>query len=341
MRQQQFERANEPLWAEYRLLLQRLEQGPRGRGRGRWQATGRLPPEVPVERLPKLVRTVSAQYALARSRGYSPGLVGELHQLVRRGYRQLHRVRPQWPALVRRFVLGGFPRALRREAAAFWLACALLFGPMLAMGLACLQDPALIHTLVDAGQVAELESMYDPANERLGRQADDAVAVFGFYLRNNIGVAFRTFASGLLLGIGSLFLLVFNGLFIGAAAGHLTGLGMGEAFWSFVSGHSALELTAIAIAGAAGLLLARGLLAPGRQTRAAALRREALGAVPLISGAVLMLLVAAVIEAFWSAGTAVDPSVKLAVGALGWLLVGAYLLLAGRGDDEPAHADGP
>jgi uncharacterized membrane protein SpoIIM required for sporulation len=339
MRQQQFEQAHEALWAEYRLLLQRLERGANGRAR-RWPGRGRLPPEVHVERLPRLLRTVSGHYALARSRGYSPGLVEDLHQLVRRGYRQLYRPRPRWPTLVRRFALTGFPRALRRHAGAFWLACALFFGPMLAMGLACAQDPALIYSLIETSQVAELEAMYDPTNGRLGRQADDDVAAFGFYVMNNIGIAFRTFASGLLFGAGSLFFLGFNGLFIGAAAGHLTRLGMGEPFWSFVSSHAPFELTAIAVSGAAGLLLAKALLAPGPYPRPMALRLQAIEAVPLIAGAMLLLLLAAVIEAFWSASTAIPPPAKYLAGTCGWLLVAAYLLLAGRGaatepGDEP------
>jgi uncharacterized membrane protein SpoIIM required for sporulation len=329
MRQQQFEQTHEPLWAEYRLLLQRLERGPGG---VRWRRTARErpPPDVRVERLPRLLRSISGHYALARSRGYSPGLVEELHQLVRRGYRQLYRPRPRWPALVRDFMLGGFPRALRRHASAFWLACALFFGPMLAMGLACAQDPALVYSLLEPAQVADLEAMYDPTNARLGRQADDDVAAFGFYVMNNVGIAFRTFAAGLLFGAGSLFILGFNGLFIGAAAGHLTRLGMGEPFWSFVSGHAPFELTAIAVSGAAGLLLARALLAPGPRTRLAALRLQAAEAVPLVAGAMLMLLLAAVIEAFWSASTAIPATPKYLAGAGGWALVAAYLLLAGR-----------
>jgi hypothetical protein len=88
-----------------------------------------------------LLRQVSGHYAMARARGYSPGLVARLHELVRRGYRQLHRPRPAGRGPLRRFAVAGFPRALRRRLGLFWLACALFFGPMLAMGLACAADP--------------------------------------------------------------------------------------------------------------------------------------------------------------------------------------------------------
>jgi len=335
MRQQAFEQRHEVLWAEYRMLLVRLEQT----GSVTMRRTEHLPTAAPLEHLPRLHRAVSGHYALARSRGYSPGLVAELHELVRRGHRQLYRVRPRWYRTLLTFVVAGFPRALRRHAFVFWISCALFYVPMLVMGLFSATDPSLIYSLLDTRQVAELEAMYDPANQRLGRQADGDVAAFGYYVANNVGVAFRTFASGLLFGAGSLFFLTFNGLFIGAAAGHLTGEGMAEPFWSFVSGHSALELTAIAISGAAGLLLARALLAPGRLRRLQALRAAAIEAVPLITGAMLMLLLAAVIEAFWSASTSVQPMLKYSIGILGWLLVAAYLVFAGR--DEAAIAPVP
>ena len=322
MRQQQFEQANQDIWRQFRLLLQQLENG------------RRPAPEVPVERLPRLLRLISGHYALARSRGYSPGLVDNLHTLVRGGYRLLYRARPRWPRQLLAFALTGFPRVLRRHCVLFWLACALFFGPMAVMGIACARDGTLIYSLMRADQVAEFESMYDPTNAKLGRsarrQSDDDVMMFGYYVCNNVGIAFRTFAWGLLLGAGSLFLLALNGLTIGAVAGHLTQLGFGTTFWSFVSAHSAFELSAIAVSGAAGLLLAKSLLAPGRRSRLAALRANAPEALLLVLGAMLMLVFAAVIEAFWSSSPALAPAVKYGAGLLGWLLVAAYLGLAGR-----------
>src|SRR5690606_34190487 len=100
-----------------------------------------------------------------------------------------------------------------------------------------------------------------------------------------------TFGGGVLFGLGSVFFLVFNGLVIGTVAGHLTRIGYGETFWPFVSGHSAFELSAIVLAGAAGLRLGGALLAPGQRSRARALREEALDSAGLIWGfAVLLVL---------------------------------------------------
>jgi len=328
MRQYHFEHEQAALWSEYRALLGQLEKGPL-----------RRTSDLPLQRFPRLFRRLCGHYALARSRGYSPGLVADLHDLVRRGYRQLYRHRIDWFSRAVGFFSGGFPRALRRHQRLFWLSAVLFFAPMLVMGLACFHNAELIYSLVDASQVAQMESTYDPTNHKpgrgVGRQADTDFAMFGFYVMNNVGVAFRTFAGGILLGFGSLFFLGFNGLAIGAAAGHLTGLGYGETFWSFVSGHGALELTAIAVSGAAGLLLGAALLIPGQRRRLDALRENAAEAVQLITGAMVMLVLAAVIEGFWSA-SAVSAEGKYLFGALWWLLVILYFSLAGRGGADAA-----
>ncbi len=329
MRQEPFQAARSPDWEVYRAVLARLETGAR---RG-------APPVPGLGRFPELYRHLCADYALARARRYSPGLIDELHDLVRRGYRQIHRGRPGVLGRALSFLAEGFPSTLRRHAALFWLAAVLFAVPALAMGIACYQDAELIYSIMDTGQVADLESSYDPSNRTPGRsaerQADSDFQMFGFYVWNNVAIGFRIFASGLLLGLGSAFFLIFNGLFIGAAAGHLTRLDFGSTFWTFVSGHAPYELTAMAISGAAGLLLGKALIAPGRRTRLAALRANAREAVTLAGGAALMDLLAAVLEAFWSGGGA-PSGVKYGVGVLGWVLVALYLGLAGRGAGRSA-----
>src|SRR3546814_12283951 len=77
--------------------------------------------------------------------------------------------------------------------------------------------------------------------------------MFGLYIANNISIGFRTFAGGLLAGVGSLLGLVFNGVMFGTVAAHLQGIGHGGPFWRFVVGHAAPELSAIVVAGTAGL----------------------------------------------------------------------------------------
>jgi uncharacterized membrane protein SpoIIM required for sporulation len=134
----------------------------------------------------------------------------------------------------------------------------------------------------------------------------------------------------LFAGLGSIFFLAYNGAFGGAIAGYLTGRGLGPMFYSFIATHAAFELTAIVLAGAAGLRIGHSLLAPGRQTRAQSLIAASQHSVVLLYGLTAMLLVAAAIEAFWSSATWLPASVKYGVAALCWIAVVAYLTRQGR-----------
>ena len=154
--------------------------------------------------------------------------------------------------------------------------------------------------------------------------------MFGFYIKNNTGIGFQTFAGGLIFGAGTIFFLLYNGLVIGATAGHLTGLGYIDTFWGFVAGHSAPELTAIMLSGAAGLMLGWALIAPGNKSRLRALQDAGKTAVTIIYGAALLFFLAAFIEAFWSSMTWIAPSIKYVVGISLWIMLWAYFLMAGK-----------
>ena len=114
--------------------------------------------------------------------------------------------------------------------------------------------------------------------------------------------------------------------------------GYAESFLSFVVGHGAFELTAIVLSGAAGLRLGFILLNPGRLTRLDALRRAGPELITIVLGAAAMLLIAALIEGFWSPSAA-PPAVKFAVGALLWVIVLVYLFLAGPQGAKPLGED--
>ena len=316
MRQEVFEAPREERWQRLERVLDQLDAR-----------------EAPSEDdFPKLYRQVCQDLALARDRQFGGNLVDRLNLLALRGHQHLYQARVGGRNRVLRFIVRDFPRAVRREWRLFALMSLLFYGT--GFGLVALlgANPDLIHSLFDENQLSQFESMYDPEAEHVGlpRGYDDDVLAFGYYILNNIGIAFRTFASGLVFGIGSLFIVTFNGVVIGAIAGHLTNQGFGVTFWPFVVGHGSFELTAIVLSGVAGMRLGLSLVAPGPYTRGQALRNAARGSLVLVYGAAGMLLVAAVIEAFWSANAVFPALVKYGVGAALWGLVALYLLGAGR-----------
>jgi len=330
----QFEARHEPQWLELEGLLS--------------QAEGKQPKQSAAQqngaRMALLYRRACEQLALAQARAYPLHLTQRIERLAERAHRHIYRP-PAWNSgRLGRFFLLGFPQAVRAHRG-YVLAATLLFVlPLLLMGWACWRDPGFILHIMDAGQVRGFDQMYSDGSHALGRarSADTDWMMFGFYIKNNIGVGFQCFASGLFAGVMTVFYLVYNGVIAGAVGGYLVAAGKGQNFFSFVITHSAFELTAIVLAGAAGLRLGHALLAPGRRTRLEALKFHARGAIVIIYGVVGMLLVAAALEAFWSSARWLPHGVKYGVGALCWALVLGYLSWQGRpgtqADGEAARA---
>ena len=298
-----------------------------------WNAAAPSDREVPMDRarFAELYRAACEQLALARSRGYPVAMVERLEALTTQGHQRIYRHSDSGLARLLGFFLVDFPASVRAHRRHVLLALVVFAGPLFAVGVESYRDPGFILSIHSAQSVDEYDRMYRDDDGPVGRAgAGSDWAMFGHYIRNNVGIAFQCFASGLFFGVGSLFFLVVNGVLAGSVAGYLTWHGDGENFYSFVVTHGAFELTAIVLAGAAGLVLGESLLFPGRHTRPAALRLAAGRAIVMIYGVTAMLLVAAAIEAFWSSARWVAPPVKYGVGGACWLVVVAYFLLQGR-----------
>ena len=322
MKQIRFEQQYRPGWESLEQQLTQLEAVRVSRRKA-----------LPLDHFVGDYRQLCHQLALARERSYSLELQQYLNNLVLRAHRQLYRYNPPLAERIGQFFAHGFPQAVRRQ----WqwhLISALSF--VLSIALAwwlVQQQPDMVYTVLDESSLADIEMMYQPegsdVNVHEGRTGEDDVVMFGFYIKNNIGIAFRTFAGGLLLGVGAIVVMLFNGSFFGAIAAHLINVGGDQPFFTFVIAHGAPELTAIVLAGGAGLRLGWAIIAPGAYTRLDALRLAARDALPTMYGVFTLLLLAAFIEAFWSPRE-FEPMVKYAVGAACWGLLYLYLIFGGR-----------
>jgi uncharacterized membrane protein SpoIIM required for sporulation len=310
-----FEAAGRPRWNRFAALLTALERGE----------------TTDAAELPALYRQLCHDLALARERQLSGALVAELNELALAGHRLLYQARTgQWRELGT-FLSRDFPRAVRGEWRLLAVLHVLFYGLALALGLLAWAQPELIYSFLDPANVQEMEMMYDPTGPLAteARSAGGDASMFGFYIWNNVSIAFRMFASGLVLGVGTLFNVILNALSFGLIASHLIREGSAQPFFTFVIAHSALELTAILLAGVAGMRLGLAVLAPGPRSRIAALRAAARSSLPIVAGAAVMLLIAAGVEAFWSPRL-LPAAVKYAVGATLWGLVALWLGAAGR-----------
>lgn len=338
MKQAQFIAQNEALWLKLEdwLNLQQLSRRERKKLRESAEATPDASTGMEFD-FPSAYRRLCHHLALAQSRMYSPLLIERLNQLVIRGHHQFYSTRMHFWHKVADYFLRDFPQLVRQEWKIVALGCLCFFGSFFAMIIAIQIEPELVYSVVPGEQVAMMEAMYDPElHSRLGREreADSDILMFGYYIRNNTGIGFQTFAGGLLYGLGTLFFLLFNGVFIGAVAGHLTQIGYISTFWGFVSGHSAFELTAIALSGAAGFKLAQALIMPGRKSRRLALLDNSKVAIRIMYGAATLFLMAAFVEAFWSSQATVPVMVKYTVGLMLWVLLLAYFYFAGRNNTQ-------
>jgi uncharacterized membrane protein SpoIIM required for sporulation len=319
MTQEDFQRHHESDWVRLQAMLDALSSR-----KGRSQ--------VDAAEFPRLYRRVCQHLAIARERQYATYVVDRLNDLVLRGHQQFYSAQAGLLSRMLHFVGAGFPRLVRAEWRLLLVAFALFYLPQLWMGWMTYHRPEMIYTVMDAAEVSQFESMYRPDAPHIGRErgADNDFVMFGVYIKNNISIGFQTFAGGMAFGLGSIFFLLFNGIFLGGVAGYLTQLGYGGTFWPFVIGHGAFEDTAIVLAGLSGLKLGFALIAPGQRTRLQALIGAARIAVRIVYGVVGMLVIAAFFEAFWSGSAWVPAQIKYAVGAALWCLVAAYFLLLGR-----------
>ncbi|HLZ43222.1 MAG TPA: stage II sporulation protein M [Candidatus Sulfotelmatobacter sp.] len=143
-------------------------------------------------------------------------------------------------------------------------------------------------------------------------------------MTNNMSVGFTTFALGITAGLGTIYMMAFNGLLIGVIGMACWLSGMSLQLWSFVAPHGVLELPAIFIAGGAGLRIAQGLLFPGVLARRNSLARAGSEAVQLLLGTIPILIVAGLIEAFVSP-TGLAIPLKFSLAAAMFVLLCVYL----------------
>jgi len=153
---------------------------------------------------------------------------------------------------------------------------------------------------------------------------DDALMT-AFFMTNNTAVAFNAFVLGLLAGVGTIFILLYNGLIVGALYGFLHQSGANLLlFYALILPHGIIELAAIFLSGGAGLMLGKGLLIPGEHTRKHSLVLHAKKAILLIPGMVVMMIIAAFIEGFFTPLN-ISPWLKLMFAALTFVGLVAYI----------------
>ncbi len=269
--------------------------------------------------LASLYRSVAADLARANTNQIGQTIVQELQALTTRGYSQIYRgSRRQEVQGMVDFYLWELPLVLRQTWGYTAIAFGLFLGGALIAWWFAWQDASFMSLVVPQGTIEQVRDRHQLwMGSIIGTEpfAASSIAI------NNLTVAFRMVGGGIMAGLWTIYALFYNGLLIGAVATLVGQNGLAYPFWAFIFPHGALELPAIFIAGGAGLLIARGLLFPGRYRRRDALRIYGLQAAQLVMGIVPMLLIAGAIEGFFSPQNVIPSPVKYLAG------IGLFFLL--------------
>lgn len=303
--------------------LERELAGARGR-------VGRLETERALA-LGRGYRAAAADLAFARRRFPGDPVVDRLERLVVAGRQAIYSGRPRQSGTLRRFVTRDYWRLVIGRPGVLGVAVAALAVPCVLAAVWAVHDPAAALGLVPG----VFKGAAHPHVRHLPLGAATQAVLASSIFTNNIRVSFLAFAGGLTLGFGTIALLVYNGALLGALAGITLQTGNFAVFVRYVAPHGLLELSCIAVSGAAGLRLAWAVIDPGTLPRGISLRGAARPAVVLALGTAPWLVLAGLTEGF------ITPrGLPLAAAlALGVVLAGLYWTLAlTRGRHSRARA---
>jgi len=333
----EFVHARKSAWERYRELLALIESR-------NYQA---LRPEQ-IEEFASLYRGVSADLASARTRYGDTELAVELNNLVSRGYAHLYAAKPARLSKFIRFFTHDYPALIADNSRAVFFSLAIFFAFTLIGYFAQSFDPRLADSFVPKAFL----SMYEDEIRRQGHMDRDIdfaerSAFSTQIMTNNIQVSFMAFAGGMLFGIGTLYIAVNNAMMLGVMGKMFSDYGLTLNYLAFIMPHGALELPAILLAAAAGFVLGGALINPRGMTRGDSLRKGAGVAAQMMFGVVALLLVAGVIEGFFTPIIWIPDWVKVIVSGfilfafLAWLASGFFGRAKAPARRGPALPKGP
>lgn len=281
-----------------------------------------------LQQLGLLYRQAAADLSALREDPSGKSYARTLNVLLARAHNIIYTGRKSSSGGLLHFFAVEYPQLFRRHLRSI-TASFLLFAAGVAAGaLLTVSRPEFMRLYVPPGLIQTIEhhKMWTDSIVSIKPAASSRI------MTNNVTVTFVTFALGITAGLGTVFVLVVNGLMLGVLAVACWLNSMSLPFWSFVAPHGVLELPAIFIAGGAGLKIAQGMLFPGLLSRRDSLVKAGAEAVRLILGTVPMLIVAGCIEGFISPSPNIPWQLKFSLAvAIGVIFCG-YLSLAGRND---------
>lgn len=290
--------------------------------------------KLEVREFGELYRRASTDLAIARAETRDPKLINYLNSLVIRAHGKIYRADSNGASIVKKFFVYDFPRAVRDSSRYWMLVTAIFFISGTFSFLLTHSDPAFGTALgLDDIKVAA------ETNRQWWMRLNDSNPIGSSQiLTNNIQVSILAFAFGAFFGIGTLYIVLMNGISIGGTLGvcYRTDPAFGNALVNFMVAHGVLELTAIFLAGGAGMMIGYALIVPGDVTRSQALKKAGGEAAKIVIGCAIILVFTGFVEGFLSPSGA-PLFIKYGTGIISGLLFAIYIAAVGR--NEPAAVE--
>ena len=309
--------ARQAQWQKLEDLLKQIEtRGLSSLSREQLQSLGRL------------YRCAASDLSRARAMGLGADITRYMNNLVVKGHNQVYQnQRNRWRDLWH-FLWITFPKVFRTNALYVLVSFLLFAAPMAATWALILDDIEFAHLELQSGHPIVSDEMWTFIKAKklwTDSVQNESPAASSFIATNNIRVSLLAFAAGVTAGLGTLYVLITNGMLIGGTFAVCQQYGMATRLAAFVAPHGVFELMSIFISGGAGLMLAKGMLFPGKLRRADSMRLMAREAAILFLGCVPLLLIAGTIEGHISPRTDIPQETKYVVSIATSFVLMLYL----------------
>lgn len=283
MKEEQFIAANSPVWRELEIYSEKINK----------KGVKALSTKE-IKNFLSYFRKSSHHLAYARTHYPKSSIVGYLNSLVGKCHNNIYAVKKVEPKNLIKYILYGFPDLIKKyKWYVLFSFSVFLFGFFVSMALTFI-NPENAALFLPATFIDNIK------NAKLGSNNWNYPLMSSYIMVNNISVSLRAFVLGITLGIGTFYVLFFNGALIGSLTALVYMYSNPVRFWSLILPHGIIELTAIFISGASGFLIAKHILLPGEHLRLQSLVNGAKKAISLLGGVVIMLIIAGVIEGFFT-----------------------------------------
>ncbi|HVW08411.1 MAG TPA: stage II sporulation protein M [Bryobacteraceae bacterium] len=306
-------------WEELDRLTERAQRGLHGLGHSELRELGLLYRQTAAD-----LAVAHEDESGAHIAAYLNRLLGKSHNIVYMGHR------PRAFSRILSFYRDEYPRLFREMLPGTLVAVAIFFFTMIAGWAVTIYNPAFAHRMLGEQMMDTIAKREMWTHSVLTIQPLAASGI----MTNNLTVSFTTFALGITV-VGTIWMMLLNGLLMGVIGAATWHAGMAISLWSFVAPHGVLELPAIFIAGGAGFEISRGLLFPGLLPRRESLARAGSRASRLLLATIPLLLIAGTIEGFFSPGPA-PVTAKFTLAAILGSALAVYLF---RSDSGPSLRD--